>query len=626
MMLTIAQGRTSSNLMSQIVSKADSMSVEADLRQLAKRTQSSAQGGSASNCSRIISELRDLVEAGKVAVNRPGESLWWTTEGLFAIYPRILDDVMPKLVAKQIPGIPASKAEIAQILVETGFLMPAEADTVDGKQSSSTWDLHVTIESKGEPLSTHKLRTIRFVEPGLIMGNRPLPPPQKAEAKPPFVDIKTIDKNMEAVKVLGLEAPLAAASDARDSLPAQAGDLTPSSNAPSSTPIPSETAKPRPFVPPHNVTGSSESTRNKRDMADAISVEKAISREKRGIPEQMSIETLMERLSAAGMEGMAIAEIFERIIDARYGFHDEYSDTLDGLAVHYPDAFEGLGISPSDIMTALAQKGWLVIESGSDRKINERNFGELRRKCLIFTGQPAKVWEALKKDQPGLLSERDRKKVSKPAPTPTTAPNVPTPTAEPQDRRGNAPAKDRNAPPQGSREENARSTDRQPNRNPNRPTKERPFAPEIEVKGTNISTPADKPGNQTPQKESAIAAKTLFDLTEEKVAQIKSAARMVLERDLFQIDVLPEKATSEQIRQILLRFAARNQLELAPMCKALLTHPPVLVAKDPPMYDFALITEMALNPAFHISPSDREMVEKAIESIKARRSKQGDKE
>lgn len=629
MMLSIAQGRTSSNLMSQIVSKADSMSVEEDLRQLAKRTQSSAQGGSASNCSRIISELRDLAEAGKIAINRPGEPLWWTTEGLFAIYPRILDDVLPKLVAKQIPGIPASKAEIAQILVETGFLMPAEAETVDGKQSSATWDLTVSIESKGEPVATHKLRTIRFVEAALVVGNRPLPPPQKAEAKPPFVDIKTIDKNMEAVKVLGPDGGTNAAdSPAPAGTPSPAAELAapPTQEARAVAATPAEPQKPGSFMPSLEITGASGSTRNKRDMADATSVEKAISREKRGIPEQMSLEMLFERLNAAGMEGMAMAEVLDRITDARYAFQQEYTDTLDGLAIHYPDAFDGLGISPSDLMTALAHKGWLVIESGSDRKINERSFGDARRKCLILKGQPAKVWDAIKKEHPQVLSERPRKKVDRPAaPPPDAAPsaNVPSPArpaeASTRARTTNDRREQQTATSARQTETKVQAPQRQGGRNGKAP----PVQPNPEATRQNILSDAPKQNPVATPSSISVAAESLSDLTEDKVRAIKSAARMVLERDLFQLDIPLQDATTEQIREVLVRFAERNNLALAPMCSALLTSPSVIVADYPPMFDFHAIQEMALNPHFQLDPDDRKRVDQAIAAIRARRESEG---
>jgi len=431
MMLSIAQGRTSGNLMSQIVSKADSLSVEEDLKQLAKRTQSSGQGGSVSNCSRIISELRDVIESGKMAINKPGEPLWWTTEGLFAIYPRVLDEVLPKLVAKQIPGIPASKTEIASILVETGFLVAAEAETVDGKQTSTTWDLHITMEAKGEAVATHKIRVIRFADHEVVVGNRPLPLPVKAEAKAPFVDVGKIDKNLEAVKVLSVDE--SASTDPANPAPSDGA------RAPAQDASPAQQASPSSLVPSIEVTGGSQGGKNVRDFADARSAEKAIARDKRGIPNALTLEQIMERLQAAGMEGAAIAEVFDRIRDARMGFNEDYTETLDGLAVRYPEGFEGLGIPASDLMTSFAQKSWLVIESGSDRKINERAFGDNRRKCLIFTGLAGKAWEAIKKDDTNVLTARKRPaKVEQRAPEPAAKPE-PSRATEADARRQDKP-------------------------------------------------------------------------------------------------------------------------------------------------------------------------------------------
>lgn len=437
LMMSIAQGRTANNVMSIVVSKADSMSVEEDLKRLAQRTQASGEGGTKSAAALIMSELRNLIEQNRIQVNKPGSPLWTTSEGCFGAYPAILDSIMPALAKRSLTSLPANRGEIAELLADTGFIEPCVEDSKDGKQRSLTWDLVLTLKRGGEMTAAAPIKVLRFTDPGYVFGSLPLPAPAQADLRAPFVTAEQAKKIADSVRVdvTPQQAPQSAAEGNPGTVvAAEVGASTESapdaqSHSPegSSTAAPSATVKSdedeaqtvdaaeqgnsalrdaeQPGTPseaPHV-----EDRRNRRDQAserDRESKRESVAQTQRG-----DLVSQIKKIAGAGLFGPACAQVLRNIYDGRMVLGTDYFDTTDGLAVVYPESLEGMGLAPEDVLGGAADEKWVVIETGSERRITDRGFPDgRRRKCVIFTGQMGSAWQTLMEEYPEVLEKRPK--------------------------------------------------------------------------------------------------------------------------------------------------------------------------------------------------------------------------
>jgi|GEM_PF-4243710 hypothetical protein len=406
MMTSIATGRSASNLMSQVISDADSMSVEADLKRLAERTRATGQGGSRSAAALVMAEIRRNVESGKIGINTPGKPLWWTTEGCFATTPAIFDVVIPLLAKKQVQGMPTNRMELIELLEESGFTVPAVDEASPDTNRSSTWQLKVALTHKGEVTAEPTLTVLRFSDPGLIFGDLPLPTKLEATATPPFMTAEAKAKVASEVTIVDDGAPAAATATAA------ADDKEPQAAAPAAVgPAPDGGDPPTPTDPESAVAGQGggdevhiESRRNRGDLANKASTEVRREREKFAAEHRASFAELLGKIEAAGLEGSSLVALFERLASRRLVWGADAFEVPEGLAVRWPEGFANTGLPPSELIAGLSEKRWLCIEVGGSRKVTERDFpnGD-RSKCIILTGLVARAWAAMRTEHPEVL-------------------------------------------------------------------------------------------------------------------------------------------------------------------------------------------------------------------------------
>ncbi len=505
LMMAIANMASSNNVMALVVSKADSMSVEADLKRLAKRTQASATAGTHSAAGLIMAQLRRMVEANRIVVNRPGGTIWVVEEaGVFGAYPALLEAVIASMKRDDVPSMPASRAEIAELLADTGFIEPCVADTADGRQRSLTWDVRITLNRSGEMQETAPIKAMRFTNPELVFGSAPVHPPATGRANSPFISLEDAAKIADSVTVE--TAPQTAASalggspttetetaaDSQDAAAAQAAGLQPSSQAmpgggasnhapasgsdgegraPSSADgiatEPGSTLGPQDITqaeaPPEAGPGSEDcganeegphiaDRRNRRDIATERR-HAAASDQRKNQPGDL--QELIKKVSKAPLFGAAFAQVLRNIYRGTLSYGSDYCDAAEGLALAYPTALEDLGMPPEDILAGAVEQRWVVIEPGSDRKVTERSFPDgSRRKCVLLGGDVGAAWDALRSQYPEVLEKREKPAPEQP-PAPASAPAEPRPApASPQPAPGSRGAPQR--PSQQQRQEPAK--------------------------------------------------------------------------------------------------------------------------------------------------------------------------
>lgn len=446
LMMSVAGTPSSSNVMSMVVSKADSMSVEADLKRLALRTQATATGGTHSAAGMIMAQLRKMVETNRVTINKPGGQLWVIEDGCFGVFPGLVETIVAQMKREQIPSFPANRSEIAELLVETGFVEACQADTEDGRQRSLTWDVYLQIKRSGEMTISAPIKSLRFTDPQMVFGATPMPAPSSGTARSPFISAADAQRIADQVEV---DATPQSAESAVDSVttaePPETvqpeGSAEAEQSATAEAPLAGDPPDPPNQAPPAEQPATADEDavhiadrRNRRDVADERRYQSAQEQKK-----QVDLREQIRKISKTSLCGPACAEVLRSIFKGALVFGTDYFDTADGLAVAYPRGLEGLGMPPEDVLAGAAENRWVFVEPGSDRKVTERTFPDgSRRKCVIFAGDMAAAWTALCADHPEVLERREQ---------PTAAATQPEPgPARPAPEHQKAPVRSSNSP------------------------------------------------------------------------------------------------------------------------------------------------------------------------------------
>lgn len=508
LMMSIAQGRSAGNLMSVIISHADSLSVEEDLKQLAKRTQGSGQGGNQSSSALIMAELRRMVEGNKLEINKPGGALWVTSEGTFGLFPAVINKIKPELDKKQINGLPASPLDYAQLLADTGFIEPATGDGPDSKEYSNKWVLTVELTHKGVTVTPPPFDVVRFVDPALVFGNMPLPTTVNATVRPPFATAEDIKKAEESVVVASAPQSAESALGAKPGVPVDAQASAPSPEHPGQAgaedapPLPRPVEEEKdPLAPDDTVAPPLphiENRRNRRDLATQNSIEHQKRRELKEAARDRDIPGMLDRLESSGLGGPAVAGVLRRICGGKIVWNEGATETMDGLVVKYPVGLAGLGMPEADLLAFAGSKGWLVVDAGSDRKVTERPFPKGgSTKCVIFTGLVLRVWQAIRDEHPEVLQGATVK--------------LP----------GDEMIVEEEAPPPRRRAQNAAPAERQ-HPTDGQPSQSRPERPSRPAQSQGTTPPAPAPTRPEPKKSHQAQARG----TQER-AQVKQPPRQV---------------------------------------------------------------------------------------------------
>lgn len=164
------------NPLSAIIKGADSKSVDKDIKDSRARLAASGMGGQRNLAVRVIRTIHDLLEKGTWEVNRVGDPMWVTGEGVFGMYPKVISDAIDEMRAKGEQSLVRDASAILQSLADWGFIHPNV--TLTG-QTFNTWWVKLGATDRGKPIEFNA-HVVRFTKEEVIPAS--LLPKQPATA------------------------------------------------------------------------------------------------------------------------------------------------------------------------------------------------------------------------------------------------------------------------------------------------------------------------------------------------------------------------------------------------------------------------------------------------------------
>jgi hypothetical protein len=146
----------------ELVIAADRASVEADLRAGSARAAQTALGVTVEQ--HLLDAARRLWRQGRWTVNQSGARLWVLSDGLYIVWRPAARDLIDRLSADGIVGIPCDPDTLADLLIERGLALPRDTDA--GRHRY--WLIEPTL-TKGSHLHTLRL------DPHLLFETPPAP-------------------------------------------------------------------------------------------------------------------------------------------------------------------------------------------------------------------------------------------------------------------------------------------------------------------------------------------------------------------------------------------------------------------------------------------------------------------
>lgn len=123
MLMALARTQNSGhNPLMEIIHGADMASVDIDLKETAKRMAAIGEGGLRSLGAKFLRTIREKLNNGDWKINEPGQPIWYTTEGLLAMYPIVAKEIIEALRAKGETSIPVDAPKVLQILTDSGLV------------------------------------------------------------------------------------------------------------------------------------------------------------------------------------------------------------------------------------------------------------------------------------------------------------------------------------------------------------------------------------------------------------------------------------------------------------------------------------------------------------------------
>ncbi|MGD6497721.1 TraI domain-containing protein, partial [Xanthomonas citri pv. citri] len=141
-----------------IIKQADQISVSRDILASRSRLAQTGQGGLRSVASRLVRSLHDKILSGEWRLNRVGDPVWYTDDGIIAVFPEITHRMVQSLRDSGEQGVVHDSMQVLEILADYGFTQPNILP--DGRAMHTG---HATIdgEDRGKPFS-QRLQVIRF--------------------------------------------------------------------------------------------------------------------------------------------------------------------------------------------------------------------------------------------------------------------------------------------------------------------------------------------------------------------------------------------------------------------------------------------------------------------------------
>lgn len=379
------------NPLASIIKSADSKSVAKDITDSRARMAGSGMGGQRNLAARCIRAMYDMLEAGTWDVNRVGNPIWVTTEGVFGIYPNVIAEAIDALRANGDATLARDAVPILQSMADWGFVHP---NIAPNGQSFNTWMIRISAQDRGKPIE-FDVHVVRFSKEELIPTTMLPKEPVKA------VIIGRDGKPTSAGGIVS--APNAAPTSAEAAPGTLSSVQTPSQEATPTTPAADSKPRKTKRVRTQPTEGENHALLASDGSIDLLHLTSVAEdtpihdyeeyedapysqgqaqdmeplRDKQNEPDvrDQLMQEAMQTISAKwppvstkeavawfltqGYEGNIIQTMTSRIGRGELVEGTDFFDRNDRLYFVYPKAFDGLGISTEELRNAFEAKGWV---------------------------------------------------------------------------------------------------------------------------------------------------------------------------------------------------------------------------------------------------------------------------
>jgi conjugal transfer pilus assembly protein TraI len=369
LMESLAGNPGPTNLICDLVTKADQTSVERDLKTLGVAMAGYDLGVPIER--HLIDIMRRFVREGMWLVNIPGARLWNIEGHLYLVWPAAGEELARQIKEDGVPGMPRTPDGILDMLTDRGMAFLKE----DVSPEERLWKIAPAVLA--EKIPDIKLTAIRLRDEAMV-SSIPLP-------SAPGRIISTVQAGATMTDSNALSLQSRDAQTVPDALSKDhPTEVTPS-------PLPLEI-----------------STRTK--VTEAKNLKKPRS-------------AVVAPIHLDGAIGEALKALAQdlKANDKKFG-HDAIVSQEGHVFLRWPDAFAGYGLAPKIVLDQLTERGWLVIDPMSPlKRTNPRNFGDGANNAVHLNLDISTVFLALS-GQPG----NDSNSVVEPASSSPGSMAVPT--------------------------------------------------------------------------------------------------------------------------------------------------------------------------------------------------------
>ncbi len=151
------------NILDQLVRHAAALVIDCDLRSSADRYGKPLLGSHLERY--LVDAMRRLIGSNAAWIpNDPKSRIWYTTSGMFLVWPNAAADICKLLETDRLPGIPKSSETILEILVSAGVIEPKS-------ETTATWTIF-------PPHSNAAIESVKLSSPAILLTgleNAPAP-------------------------------------------------------------------------------------------------------------------------------------------------------------------------------------------------------------------------------------------------------------------------------------------------------------------------------------------------------------------------------------------------------------------------------------------------------------------
>lgn len=177
MLLAMTTRHDDTNVLVEIIKHADQASVSRDILASRQRLAETGQGGLRSLAARLVRSVHDKILSGEWRLNKIGNPVWYTEDGIVAVFPIITRQMIEALRATGDQGLAYDSMQVLEILADYGFTMP---NPLPNGNFRHTWEARLEGEDRGKAFN-HKVQVIRFSAETIIPAVTVLPTPVKVE-------------------------------------------------------------------------------------------------------------------------------------------------------------------------------------------------------------------------------------------------------------------------------------------------------------------------------------------------------------------------------------------------------------------------------------------------------------